>query len=316
MKTYKFILLLIFALSVSLAKAQNNDLGRIYLNAYVPEQIEGLPEIAKSQLESKLSQIALQNGMGGSVIYPRFIISANVNVLTKDITSTAPAMIALTLEIVLYIGDGIEGKSFATHSLTVKGVDANENKAYISAIKNIKPADASLQAFIEKGKTKIIEYYNSRCDIIIKEAQTLASMSKYDEAIWSLTSVPDACTQCWNKCIAALGPIYQQKINYECKTKLLDATNVWNAGQNYEAAEQAGAILATIDPQASCINEAKALSEKISKRVYEIDKREWNFKYDQEIGLERDMIKAYRDVGVAYGNGQPKNVTVNYKTLW
>lgn len=89
---------------------------------------------------------------------------------------------------------------------------------------------------------------------------------------------------------------------------------MWNANQSWDGANSAGAILATIDPKAACAGEAKALSEKIAKRILEVDKREWDFKYDKEIGLERDRIQAYRDIGVAWGSHQPQNIT--YKTLW
>jgi hypothetical protein len=49
----------------------------------------------------------------------------------------------------------------------------------------------------------------------------------------------------------------------------------------------------------------------MGKRVLEIDKREWNYKMETEVNLKRDAIKAWRDVGVAYGNGQPKSVSYN-----
>lgn len=318
MKNNKILLILILVMSFSFAKAQTtgkmDDKGRLALAAWVPDQIEGMPTAAKKNLENKLSQIITANGISGDAMNSRFIISANVTVMTKDITETAPPMQAYTLNVTFYIGDGFEGKSFSSYATTIKGVGDNETKAYNAALKNIKTNDPAYQSFIDKGKAKIIEYYNAQCDVIIKQAKVLAGMNKFDEAIWSLTSVPDVCTECWNKCMAAVAPIFQQKIDFECKTKLTEASNLWNAGQSWDAAQQAGAILATIDPKASCFNEAKALSDKIGKRILEVDKREWNFKYDKEIGLERDMIKAYRDVGVAYGNGQPQNVT--YKSFW
>ncbi len=319
MKKYKFVLLLAFALCLSYAQAQTGDgkmtdKGRLTLAVWVPDQIENMPAGAQANLENKLNQILTANGMSGNVMNTRFILSANVIVQTKDITATAPPMQAYTLDVTLYIGDGFEGKAFSSYTTTVKGVGENETKAYNAALKSIKTTDPAYQTFIDKGKSKIIEYYNAQCDFIIKDAQSLANMNKFDEAIWKLTSVPDVCTECWEKCMKAVAPIFQQKIDFECKTKLLEATNLWNAGQSWDAAQSAGAILATIDPKSACFAESKALSDKIAKRILEVDKREWNFKYDQEIGLERDMIKAYRDVGVAWGNGQPQNVT--YKTLW
>jgi hypothetical protein len=317
MKIYISILSLIFVIIANFTNAQDgkmSDKNRLALGVWVPEQIENMPVISRKNLENKLSQIVTANGMGADAINSRFIMSANVTVQTKDITPTSPPMQAYTLDVTLYIGDGFEGKSFSSMTVTVKGVGDNEAKAYNAALKNIKTSDPNYQAFIEKGKTKIIEYYNAQCDFIIKDAKSLAGMNKFDEAIWKLTSVPDACSDCWNKCMSAIAPIFQQKIDFECKTKLTEATNIWNAGQSWDAANQAGTILSTIDPKSACFAESKALSDKIAKRIKEVDKREWNFKYEKEIGLERDMIKAYRDVGVAWGNGQPKSVT--YKSFW
>ncbi|MCL4857242.1 MAG: hypothetical protein KJZ55_08245, partial [Flavobacteriales bacterium] len=215
----------------------------------------------------------------------------------------------------LYIGDGFDGTLFASTSIQVKGVGQNETKAYMQALNNIKPENPELAAFVQKGKEKIVEYYNSKCDFIIKEANTLASQNKYEEAIFLLTSVPDACAQCYDKAIAAIGPMYQKMIDRDCKLKLAEASNIWSANQSMDAADQAGAILSSIEPQSSCYGEVKALNAKIAARVKEIDAREWKYILkDQE--QKSEMIKAYRDVGVAYGNGQPKSITYNVRGWW
>ena len=139
-------------------------------------------------------------------------------------------------------------------------------------------------------------------------------MNKFDEAIFKLTSVPDVCTDCWEKAMDAVAPIFKQKIDFECKEKINLANNVWNAGQSWDAAQKAGAVLSTIDPNSSCVDDIKPLATKIEKRIKEVDGREWDFFYDYNIGLTRDMIKAYRDIGVAWGEGQPQ--TIVYKSLW
>lgn len=319
MKKSKNIFLMLcasFALSFG-ATAQNtagkaDDMGRLTLAAHVPKQIDQMPEAARSMLSNKISQIVTQNGMGGSARNERFILTANIVIMTKDILPGPPPMHAYTLDITFYIGDGIEGTKFASKSVSVKGVGTNETKAYIDAIKMVKPTDPALQSFVEEGKKKIMAYYNSKCDFIIKEAQTMASQDKYDEAIFKLVSVPDVCKECFDKCMAAVAPMYQKKIDRECKLKLAEATGIWNASQDMAAADNAGAILAQIEPSASCYGEAKALHAKIAKKVNEIDKREWAFKVKEQQQTS-EMIKAYRDIGVAYGNNQPQ--TVSYTTI-
>ena len=319
MKKIRILLSIFMVLCFSICMAQNSqgkldDKGRLALAVWIPQQVENLPDAAANNLANKLNQMISKFGIGGNANNSRFVIEAKVEALTKDITPTAPPMHAYTLNITFYIGDGFEGKSFANYSTTVKGVGDNETKAFMNAFKNIKTDDPNFGPFVEKGKANILEYFNTKCDFIIKEAQVLEGQNHFDEAIWKLTTVPDACADCWNKCMTAVQPIFQQKIDWECRKKIAEATNIWNANQNYAAADQAGRILSSIDPEASCYNEIKPLTNQIAKRVLEVDKREWNFLVDKEIGLERDRIKAIRDIGVAYGNGQPKNIT--YKSLW
>lgn len=301
-------------------KSQNNagqsdDAGRIVLAAYVSDQVANMTEPAKNMLTNKLNQIISQNGLGGSAFNERFIITANVNVLTKDLTATAPPMTALGLDITFYIGDGMEGTKFASKTVQVKGVGTNETKAYIEGIKMIKPSDPSFAAFIDEGKNKIMKYYNSKCDFIIKGANAAAGQNQYEEAIYQLTTVPSVCKECYDKCLAALAPIYQKKIDRDCKLKLGEATNIWNANQDVNAANAAGELLSTVEPASSCYKDVQALSEKIKKRVLDIDKREWAYTLKTQEQTS-ELIKAYRDVGVAYGKGQPKSVTYNVRGWW
>lgn len=301
------------------ALGKSDDAARITLAAYVPQQIDKMPDAARSILANKLNQIVTQNGMGGAANNERFIITANVNVISKDLTATAPPMTALVLEVTLYIGDGFVGTKFSSTSISVKGVGESETKAYISALKGISPTNSNIQSFVGNGKSKIIEYYNSKCDFIIKEAQTLVSQNNFEEAIFKLTSVPEVCKDCYDKCMDAVGPIYQKQIDRECKSKLMDANTAWNASQDSYGADTAGGILAQIDPNASCYKEALALSNKIAQRIKEIDQRDWKLQLKEQqdnVDIQKATIKAIRDIGVAYGNGQPKTVTYNVRGWW
>ncbi|MCG9791163.1 hypothetical protein [Flavobacterium algicola] len=313
MKSIFLTILIILGFSnyAQITAEKSKEVANVVLTSYVSQQMDNMPAAARSMLENKLSQIVTQNGMGSSDINERFILTANIIVLSKDITPTAPPMQALELGISLYIGDGIEGTKFASFSTTVKGAGENETKAYISALKTLKTNDPRYQAFIERGKSKIVEYYNSKCDFIIKDAQSLGSQSQYDEAIYKLSSVPEVCKVCYDKCIDAVAPIYKLQIDKACRVSLADATNSWNSNQNASGALEASEYLAQIDPNASCFKEAQAFSNKIAKRIFENEKKEWDFKmkeYQDDLDLRKQTIRAARDIGIAYGKGQPKTV--------
>ncbi len=168
----------------------SKDENRIMLTSWVPPTIEGMPKVARKNLQNKLKQVVTKNGLAGSPYNTRFIISANVSVMSKDILPGPPPMHAYNLDITLYIGDGFEGTVFASETISVKGVGTNENKAYISALKRISPKNPDVQAFVKTGKEKIIQYYKDNCDLIIKEANTLADQQKYSAAIFKLSAVP------------------------------------------------------------------------------------------------------------------------------
>ncbi len=304
-------------------KAQNNvasadDAARIALNTFVSNKIGNLTDEAKNVLVTKLNEITTKNGIGGSALNPRFIITPNVIEITKDISATQPVIYQYELQVTFYIGDGIEGTKFSSLSISLKGNGKSETKAYITALKAINTSDARFAKFIDEGKTKIIAYYNSKCDFILKEAQALSSKNDFDGAIAKLVSVPEVCKDCYLKAMDAVGPIYQKQIDRQCKISLNDATNAWNAAQNSTGADQASAFLGNIDPNASCYKEAQALSAKIAKRIKEVDQREWNFTLKQQqddVDIQKATIKAARDIGVAYGENQPKSITTTYNVI-
>lgn len=299
------------------AKAQTSnhaDAGsQIDITAYVPDQIEGMSDIARNNLENKLSQIITDSGMGVSSPNSRFIITANVVVMTKDITPTAPPMQAYTLGVTLYIGDGMDGTKFSSYPLTLKGVGENETKAYMAALKNLKTEDPKYQDFIQKAKTKIVDYYNRKCDFIIKDAKNLAAQDQYDSALFKLSAIPDACKACYDKSLPVSKAIYKQYIDNDCKVKLSQAKNIWNTSQDESGAYAAGEYLTEISPNASCYGEAKAFTDKISAKILADHKKEWDFRmkaYQDDAAFERAALKAERDIALAYAKSTSVNYTV------
>lgn len=298
--------------------AKSDDIARITLAAYVPAQVENLPDAARGILSDKLNQIVTQNGMGGNAGNERFIIATNVSVLSKDLTTSTPSFTVLTLSVSMYIGDGIDGNLFSSTNLTHKGVGETETKAYIAALRSINVNNPELKNFIDNGKNKIIQYYNSKCDFLIKSAQTLAGTEKYEEAIYSLTKVPEVCKECYSRAMDAAVPIYQQQIDKQCLSELSKAKSAWAAGQNTDAAAQVADILSRISPKAKCFPEVQKFTDVVAKRVYQLDQREWSFKLkvqQDDVDLQKATIRAIRDVGVAYGTHQ-QPVVYNIKTWW
>ncbi len=341
-----FLLTLLWLITINSLIAQDSpkldDFGRVVLNTYVSDQVK-IPIEAKSQLENKLNQISSTYGIGGSNVNPRFIITANLSVGTKDIIPGPPQMIAQNLEITLYIGDAIENKIFANITISVKGVGNNENKSLIDAIKQINPKNKDISSFIENGRNKIITYYKTQCDFLLKNAKTLTKQEKYDEAIFKLSLVPEVCQDCYFRSLDTLAVIYQKKIDADCRKKFSEAKTIWAANQNKKGAEQAGEILSEISPFASCQPEVSTLIKSIASKLKADEKARWDFKmkqYADNIAAQKEQVRiaeeqskrdavleekqlsrnfeldkmrigSYREVSIEYAKHQPKTVTYN-----
>ncbi len=263
MTTKYYLTTLIFFLLFSFSYSQNSlgktdDLGRIQLSTYISSQIDGLPESAKNLLKNKLNQIASLNGIGGTQ-NSRFIITPNITVLFKEVLPGPPRKVVLSLEVYFYIGDGIKGTLFSSEIMKIKGVGASDAKAYISAIKLIKARNPLFKNFVDQGKAKIVEYYNSKCDFIKKEALAKADRKDFDEAIASLLAVPKVCNECYIACQDLTIKVYKMKMENDCTENIQKATvaktnNKWDEAVPY---------LTAIPPGVSCYDAAQILLQNI-----------------------------------------------------
>lgn len=299
MKKIISVLILTIAAITSNAQVKLDDFGRIVLNTYLPDNI-AIPTEAKDLLTTKLNQITSHNGMGGSQANPRFMITANINVGTKDIIAGPPQMIAQNIDITFFIGDAVTNTIFSNTTLSLKGVGTNENKAFIDALKTINPKNKEVLAFLEEGKTKIINYYSTNCDFILKDAQTLVKQEKYDEAIYQLSLVPEVCKDCYFKCLDNLTQIYQEKIDADCKVKFNEAKVIWTAAQTPIGAEKAGDILSTINPMANCQRDVTAFIKTIDAKLKADEKARWQFKmkqYADKIAAQKEKVRVAEEKG-------------------
>jgi hypothetical protein len=142
-----------------------DDEARIVLTPYIAGNSQ-VPQYAAQALSNKLNQVVTRHGLAGTTYDQRFVITANLIEITRDITATAPAKLAITLTPTNYIGDIATGTLFASYSLpNVKGVGTDENRAYRAAIKAINVNNPNVVACLEEGKAKIVEYYRLPGDI-------------------------------------------------------------------------------------------------------------------------------------------------------
>lgn len=252
---------------------------QLYISVVQPERSEISAEAGK-QLERKMTQLLTANGISSQDAHNRFVITAKVDITSKDIVASTPQRISEKLDLTFLVGDVVENKVFETITLPLIGIGINENKAFIAAINQIKPQNKDLVAFLDRSKNKIIEYYAVRCSQIIKQAQKLASGNEYDEAIYQLMQIPDIC-DC-SKESQDLMIEYTIKRNNTIAAQLYNEAKArWAASPTQEGASAVADIIAKIPANTSSQSQVNALTNAISKKLRDDEKRQWNFKMKQ-----------------------------------
>jgi len=297
-------------LSVTTLTAQNID-SNIALGTYIPNEMETMPASARQILETKLGQMVTKNGISDISYNSRFIITPSVAVISKDVLPSAPPKIALNLDVTIYIGDGIAGTLYASKSFNVKGVGTNETKAYISAIKNMNTNSDEVQKFVTEGKEKIIEFFNNNCDLIQKEANTLAAQNRYEEALGILVNIP-VQSSCYDKAGSNLKTMYQKAVDRDCDLRLAEATAIWSSSQDLEATIGAATALAGVEPSSACYPKVKSLFLKIENRAKELTDRPWEYKL-KVLDANIEIAKGSQAIMMEYAKNQPNSVIYNIR---
>lgn len=303
----RIILFLIAIISAYYCVAQTANQSNLALQVVVEDVVEPFPVAAKAQMQSKLSNILTRNGLQSSNWQNQFFITANVVPQTKDILPGPPPQIAEVMDVVFYIGDCYNEVVFASTTITVKGIGSTDAKCYLNALSNIKTNSSKLTEFVAEGKNKIINYYNEQAPKMIMKAQSLCEMKSFDEAIWTLLTIPSEC-QYYEQALEQSISIYKEMLKHQCYQNLAAATSAWMANYDKDGALEAAQYLALIYKDYACYEEANELYQEIKGRLRE----DWTFemkKHDDSIDLQKDLIAAVRAVGVAYGEGQKGHET-------
>lgn len=294
--------------------AQNADApvsGNIPI-AVVGATQKGIPNGVNRYMENKLQQVISQNGLGSADYYGRFVITASIVPVTKDILPGPPKQFSENLDVTLYIVDNVDQKIFSSVTVSARAVDRSEEKVFNKAVRSINVKSPEITSFVNEGRDKIVAYYVVQADRIITKARNLAKQRQYEAAFFELNAIPEACGAAYDRALAVGTEIYQEYVDYLCEVNLARARSAWMAQQNSDGAYEAGEYLSQILPDAKCYGEANNLYKEIKAKVLD----DWKFemkKYNDQISLEQARIDAWRQVGVAYGKNQKSDT---YNVTW
>ncbi|MBF2709552.1 hypothetical protein [Flavobacterium soyangense] len=311
MKNIYFIIIASFFFLGSKAQ-ETNEIGKISLSVVMPKNMENLDDSQLSKLDTKISQIVTISGLSDSgynnnfVIYPKFAVNE-----TNVVEGGMQNITIVSVELSLFVKQVDNNILFSTISKTIKGSGSNKELAITNAITKIAANDIDFKTFIEKSKTKIIQYYETRCSDIIKKSDGFVKTQQFEEALGLLMSVPDAVS-CYGQVQVKAIEAYKGFQKKNCTKQMQLAKNAI-ATNNYEGTLN---ILSEIDPASPCFKESQNIAKNIEVKVTAEEKKQWDFQmkqYDDAVSLDRQRVDAIKEIAVSYYKSQTTDV--NYTLI-
>ena len=315
-RTFKILFLLLFVIKSSIIVAQTdaNQFGKISLSVVMPENLEGLSVKQLSQIETKIISIVTANGLGASGFNHNFVIFPKFEITKSEVYGGGMEDIYnIGGQITLVIKQTLGNITFSTISKDFNASGRGKAEAITNSISKLNTNDQDFQVFIEKGKTRIIQYYESKCTDLIVQADGMAKRQSYEEALMTLLSIPSEVS-CYSKVQAKSIEIYKNYQSYRCGALLQQAQS--DASQNDYSSSLSS--LSQIDPSSKCGQAAKALMGKIEAKIDADNRQQFEatmMVYKDAVQLEKQRINAVRDIAVEYARNQPKPATNNYLIL-
>lgn len=280
----------------------------IPISIQLDEEFSGIPAAASTVLYNTLNRIATAGGLTSDASMTPFVLTAHCDVLDKSNLPGPPIQTVYNLGVTFYVADTQTHKKFASAYIPLNGVGTGETKSYINAFRSINAQNKEIKSLIARGKKSMMQYYDTQYPNIIREAQRLESMQKYEEALSLALSIP-LCSKGGDEAAEYSLILYTKHLDRMNQFLLNQARAIWAAGQDAEAARSACALLANIDPDAACYAEASQLMKNIQGQVRSDIDFEMREKYHDSVQLEKERISAAKAVGVAFGNGQKPTTT-------
>ena len=317
MRKTALLLLMLITLSGVYAQGDRVKVGTIVLSPYIAATDSYTPQ-ARQTLMDKMRQMITQAGLSSYGVDEKFIMTAHVQSVQKEVTGTIPQKTAVQLSITFYIGNGVSGTLFTSHQVEVKGIGNDEDKAYMNAIRKISANDAGIQRMIAEGKSRILDFYAKESTSIVAAAKALATAGSYVEAIQTLMALPSTSRQYGEaqQLIGQYGVKYYARVNGELLNK---ARAAWSGSLSEDGARTAKSYLQQmVNPTAAELAEAKQLTRAMAQKLQADEAAEWRLlekAMDQEhermlarIDQETTEAVAAAAVAVARYEAQPRRV--------
>jgi hypothetical protein len=260
--------------------------GDIRFTPFIPPYPE-LGDEGIAFLENKISSMVTKFGVSSNVGNPSFVIIPAINLISKNVTATAPTMYANTYQVTFYTACLTDGTIFSSADFTFKGVGESFLKSFINGLESSNFDEGKFKKLLSDGKDKALKYYESHCENMLEEAKNDASQKQYAEAILLLKTIPSEVS-CYKSTGELLEKYFKMSLSENCDQLL--AQMKAELGKQSDIGgfnEQAMSYYALIPTDAPCFKEAQATYNRYLKKLNPNAKEQWQ-KDEREFNLKKD----------------------------
>jgi hypothetical protein len=268
-------------------KKTSGSTGEYALSIKLAPFIPDYPDLGasgKQLLSARLNAAISKIGYGGDGANPRFIIGPDINLLSKEVTATAPTKYANVYEVTLLTCDVVTETVFQSYTFEVKGVGDSPDKAFINGFRGYKLENDEFYKFLVESQKKILAYYEQQCNSFLQEADAQAKMRNYDAAFNVLSNIPMEAAKCFTTVAAKKAEYFQMSLNQNCQSLLASMKAELGKANDPSASgfnEPAMAFYQLIDRQSSCYKEAESIYQSYLRKLNPTAKRNWEFQMQQ-----------------------------------
>lgn len=304
------LLVLLFFLAAPLLAQDEQSNTNIAVSVVFTDQSENLTLSLQEKIRNKVAQILSRNGVAAEGWAQEFVVYPKINVFEEQRVSGMQNKLFVKAEFSLYMKQMSNDLLFASLSETITGSGRDKNAALSKAIGSIRTDKKSFQDFVEKGKSRILEYYAKNCNQILTQARTYRQQQDYGGAMEQLFQVPVQAESCYANAQKEMETIYLEWQKNHCKRGIQGAKTAI-AAQNWNLALE---YLTIVDPASPCFDEAEELVKKIEGKVDAEAQRNWNLLmkiYDDSVELEKYRMNTAVQIARAYASKRPDNLYYN-----
>ncbi|MEI3462128.1 MAG: hypothetical protein V8Q70_08700 [Bacteroides eggerthii] len=185
--------------------------------------------------ETKMIQIACQNGISGLGTTPVFVLAMTMTPSSKGITSTIPEKKTGTYTINVYVGNVMTKDIYASMSSQIMGVGDTFEQAAISAVSSIENT-SDFQDMLKKASARIIQWYDTNVETFKMQVEKYVALGEYAQAHALLSSVPESATRCFGYVQIKQGSVLKSLLEQRKADNLAGMKNaIAEAGTSYSA---------------------------------------------------------------------------------